>query len=122
MTYSFKEMAAILKMAKAMANADGKVTPEELAFIVNELKNFGAISQIKQIEDAGDKMEPSEAFAILSSLSALQKKYACAYLGTICAIDGNIDDKEVAMWSLISSLSGFPTMSIIDAIKFWKEN
>lgn len=122
MTFSEKEMAAILKMAKAMANADGKVSKEEIAFIINELKNFGAVSKMKQIEDTGDAMDASEAFAILSSMTSLQKKYACAYLGTISVTDGNIDDKEVAMWTLISQLSGFPTMNISDAIKIWATN
>lgn len=122
MTYSIKELAAILKMAKAMAQADGTIAKEELAFIVNELKNFGATSQIKQIENLGDAMDASEAFAILSNLNPSQKKYACAYLGTICTVDGNINEKEISMWSLISLLSGFPTMHITDAIKFWANN
>lgn len=122
MEFTFKEMVAVFKMAKSMVLADGKIADAELAFVANELKNFGALYQMKEIEEAGNKMESSEAFGILSSMPTPKKKYVCAYLGAICAVDGNVDPKETAMWSLISLLADFPTMNISEAIDYWSKN
>lgn len=61
-------------------------------------------------------MSNADALAILVSLDDERKKYVSSYLGTIMVSDGDIDEKEMALWQLISTLCGFPTMSIKDAV------
>lgn len=61
-------------------------------------------------------MGNADALAILVSLDDERKKYVSSYLGTIMVSDGDIDEKEMALWQLISTLCGFPTMSIKDAV------
>lgn len=116
MQFSKLEMSAIVKMAKVMALADGVVEKSELDMIANELRRFGVpASDLKTIFEIGDSMQATEAASVISKMDAEHKRYVTAYLGVMIAIDGDIDDKEVAMWSLISSMCNLPKMGIKEA-------
>ena len=114
------QLAAAVKAGKAMAAADGKIDPEELKVIALGLYEFG-ISQdeAKLILSLSDAMEPTTMLATLSAMNDEQKKFVCGYLSTIMICDGDIDDAEVKLWKLTSTLAGFPTMTIDEANKFW---
>ena len=121
MTYSGLEMAAILKMAQVMANADGKVTNDETAIILAEMANFGAISKSDGLVLAAKAMSASDALMVLKGMNTIQKKYVCGFLAAISAVDG-IDAKEIAVWQLTSTLAQFPTMTINEALDFWSNH
>lgn len=36
--------------------------------------------------------------------------------------DGDIDDSELKLWKLTCALANFPTMTIGEAIEFWRNN
>lgn len=125
MQFSRKEMAALLKAAKLMALADGKMSDDEKDVIKADLGSFGVkLDTINSIllEEEANKMDGSEVIATLSTMSLEQKKYACGYLATVMVADGKIDDKENLLWCLISRLADFPTMSIGDAVLFWNNH
>ncbi|MCQ2958608.1 MAG: TerB family tellurite resistance protein [Bacteroidales bacterium] len=104
-------------MAKLMAMADGRIDESEMGMIANEARRFGvSSSELKTILEIGDSMQASEAASILSSMDKNMKKYVCAYLGTMIAIDGDVDEAEVKMWSLISAMCDLPSMKISEAI------
>lgn len=63
-------------------------------------------------------MDSSKALASIATMNDAQKRYVCAYLETLMAIDGDIDEKEKSLWKLVSTLCKLPTMSIADAIKY----
>lgn len=117
MTLKGNELAAITKLAIAMANADGKVEDSELTYMALEMHRFG-IEDPKPILSVADSMTPVMAFSIINSLSPEGKKYAAAYMGTMMAADGRIDDKELALWKLISSLCDLPAMGIAEALDY----
>ena len=117
MEFSKKEMTAILSVGKAMVDADGKVDDNELTVMSLELVKFGVPrDHLKELFKAAIQMEPSEAMAIISMFNQKQKKYVASYLGTIMAADGNIDDRELALWRIVSKLCGLPNMTITEAI------
>jgi uncharacterized tellurite resistance protein B-like protein len=123
MQFSGKEMAALLKAAKLMALADGRMTEDEKKVMIADLKSFGVnIDTLQSVamEAAADAMEGAEVLAVLSAMNSEQKKYACGYLASVMAADGEIHNKEVELWTLISLLAGFPTMSAGEAIAFWQ--
>lgn len=125
MQFSGKEMAAILKAAKMMALADGIMTSEEKDVIKRDLKSFGIqIDTIESIaiEHKADSMEGSEVIAILSNMTIDQKKYVCGYLAAVMVADGEVDEKEQKLWSLMSMFADFPTMTLREAIAFWTNN
>ena len=120
MTYSGKELAALVKLGLAMAQADGHVDDVEQYAIASELKNFGINgTNAPAILAAAAVMDASDAMSVVASMNNEQKKYACGYLAAIMAADGEISDSEVKLWQLICTLGSFPTMNIGDALKFW---
>lgn len=110
-------MSAIAKLALAMAAADGNVEKCELSYIALELARFG-VKDADSILKGADNMEPSVALTIVSQMISDEKKYVAAYLGTLMAVNGEIDDKELALWRLTSTLCGLPTMTIKEAINY----
>ena len=117
MTFTKNEMSAIAKLAVAMANADGKVEKNELAYIALEMVRFGVKDSDSILEEAAG-MEASTALAIVSNMTTEEKKYVTAYLGALMASDGNIDNKELALWKLVSTLCELPTMSVKEAVNY----
>ncbi|MBQ7420855.1 MAG: TerB family tellurite resistance protein [Prevotella sp.] len=120
MTFTGIEMAAIAKLALAMANADGKVDKNELSYIALEMARFG-VKDADPILKGGMEMDATIALSIVAKMNQEEKKYVTAYLGTLIAADGKIDDKEMALWKLTSSLCGLPIMNIAEAIEYVKK-
>ena len=116
-------MTAIMSMAHAMIISDGKVEDEELSMLSNQMINFGIpLEDYKEITLKGRDMEPDYAIDIVSKMTYEQKKYVAAFLGTIMAADGDIDNTEMALWRLLSQICSLPTMSVKDAISYMKSN
>lgn len=117
MQFSGNELAAVLKMAMAMIGADGRIDVREMEVVRNELTRFGAsVGQMKALTDEAQKMEFDKAVGIISNFDYERKKYVSSYLAIIMISDGEIDDKEVALWQLVSLLCGLPEMDVNQAI------
>ncbi len=117
MIFNGQELVAIIKMAKAMVMADGKIEPSEIAVMTREFMRFGVPqNQVDLLLKASDNIEASQAVALVAGMDEERKKYVASYLGVIMAADGDIDDNELALWTLISTLCGLPTMNVLDAI------
>ena len=122
MEFTGKQLTAMLKMGLAMVEADGKVTEEEKVALTIELMKFGVTpDQLGILLPAAKAMSAEESLIIAASMNAQQKKYVTGYLAMIMASDG-VDDTEVKLWSMLSHLCGFPTMTIAQALDFWKNN
>lgn len=119
MEFTKLQMSAIVKMAKSMVMADGVVNEKETELMSKELLRFGVpFSEVPSIMKMGDNMQASDAVTIISAMDSQQKKYVTAYLGVMIAIDGDIDDSEMKLWTLISVLCNLPTMTIKEAASF----
>ena len=122
MTFSGQELTAIIKMAKSMVLADGKIEPSEIAVMTREFMRFGVLQdQVDLLLKASDNIEASQAVTLIARMDEERKKYVASYLGVIMASDGDIDDNELALWTLISTLCGLPTMTVMDAINNMKD-
>lgn len=123
MTYNGKQLAALVRLGLAMAQADGHVDQVEQETIASELRSFGVDEDnAPAIIASAALMEASEAIATMAMMTTEQKKYATGYLAAIMASDGEIADSEVKMWQLICTLASFPTMNIQEALNFWTNN
>lgn len=119
MQFSGKQLAAIFRLGKQMVLADGIVKEEEMQVLSNELMRFGVPPhQLSGLMAVADSLDTADLLATVASMDDEQKKYVCAYLGTILAIDGDIDDAEMKLWGLTSALCGLPTMNIAEAIEY----
>lgn len=123
MKYTGVELAAIVKLANAMTMADGKVANEEIAAMVLELAKFGIDENAaKGILAAADAMNYGHAVAVVSAMNLEQKKYVTGYLALIMASDGEIAPSELSLWQLLSTLAQLPTMTVGEALLFWKNH
>ena len=117
MQFSGQELAAVMKMAIAMVGADGRSDEREMEVVRNELTRFGAsVGQMLALTREAQSMEFQKAIGIISQFDYERKKYVSSYLAVIMIADGEIDDKEVALWQLVSLLCGLPEMDVNQAV------
>ena len=123
MQFNGLELSAIVKLAKAMAAADGKIANEELTVIALDLAKFG-VSQAdsENFLTLSDAMEFGHAIALVAAMNNEQKKYVAGYLASIMVADGEIADSEMTLWRLVSTFASLPTMTVREAITFWTNN
>lgn len=116
MTLSGKQMTALVKLMKLIMSADGVIEESEIKYLALELNRFNVpASHLEGILKLSDEMEFSEAIAIISGLDSTHKNYVTAALGAMIAADGDVDDSEIKIWSLISALCDLPTMNVRQA-------
>ncbi|MBQ9585501.1 MAG: TerB family tellurite resistance protein [Muribaculaceae bacterium] len=119
MKFTGEELAAVLKMAVAMIGADGRSDEKEMEVVREELTRFGTSpQQMLDLTKDAQMMEFERAVGIISKFDIERKKYVSSYLAVIMIADGKIDDKEVALWQLVSLLCGFPEMDLNQAVDF----
>lgn len=116
-------MAAVIKAANAMIAADGRIDQAETQLLSRELINFGVEpQQLPQLLELSKVMEPTTMLATLAAMNESQKKYVSGFLATIMISDGDIDDSEMKLWQLTSTLMGCPTMTLQEALEYWGNN
>ena len=121
LSFSYKEMAAIISLARIMSIADGKADKNESIMIANEALRFGISSDdLKSLLQQANDMNTIEIVSIIAVMTDAQKRYVTAFLGTLMAIDGDIDDNEMKLWSFVSMACKLPEMNIREAIEIMK--
>ena len=112
MNFTSEEKTAIQRLATAMILADGKVAMEEIA----ACKFFNSRMGVTADETmAALPVSLEDAISIVAKMNYSQKRLVCAYLGSILAVDKDIDDREMLLWSLLANQCGFPHMTLIEA-------
>lgn len=120
MTFTEKQLTAILKVGTLMVFADGRVENAETMVVAQEFARLGVRDgeRFKRLHNLSEAMSNEDMFSTITNMNYEQKKYVTAFLGVILAIDGNIDDKEMALWTLTSLICKLPQMNINDAIDY----
>lgn len=117
------QLAAMIKAGKAMAEADRNVDNEEIAVIAQEMLVHSVPQHsVEEIFGLADQMAVAGMFSTLTAMSDDQKRYVCGFLAAVMAANGRVDEAEVSVWRLISTLAGFPETTVEDAISYWQEN
>lgn len=112
MYFTSKEKQAIQRLIAAMAMADGKIEMSEL--ILNSVVN-SKIGISTEDVDASNSMDLQQAVTIVKQMTPEEKRLVCAYLGSMLAIDNDIDKKEMLLWTLLTMQCDFPQMTIAEA-------
>ena len=117
MQFTGQELAAVMKLGIAMIGADGRTDESEMEVVRNELMRFGAsVGQMLALTKQAQQMESNEAIKIISNFDYERKKYVASYLAVIMIADGEIDDKELALWQMATLLCGLPEMDVKQAV------
>lgn len=116
MTFSKRELAAILNVANGMAEIDGKTDPVEMDVIYTQMERFGLEHEeiLSLSEIAFLAMEPKTAMNIIAEMNTIQKQYVQALLIIIMASDGEIHEREMAMLRVITMVCGLPPINMND--------
>lgn len=123
MEFTAKELTALIKMGFVMATADEKIVDEEKAIITLGMLEFGlGPDAITMCIKAAENMDSFEALSVLTDMNNEQKKYATGFLAAIMVADNEKADSEIKMWRLISTIAHFPTMTLGEALSFWRNN
>lgn len=102
-----------------MASADGKVHENERLMLLGEGLRFNLSGEkFKEVIELSKDLTPSDSLSFISKMDDVHKRYVAAYLGTMIAIDGDINSKEIQFWTLVSTLAGLPTMNIAEAQQY----
>ena len=117
------ELTAMLSAGMILSNADGEIAPEEKEILIKELVSFNVTDEEAEVYfNVATEMSVDQTVEILRGMSPEAKKYACGYLGAVMLCDGDVDDNEMEGWRAFSSACDFPTMTLGEAIKFWRNN
>ncbi|EFC70677.2 hypothetical protein HMPREF0669_01132 (plasmid) [Prevotella sp. oral taxon 299 str. F0039] len=104
-----------------MVEADGKIEPSEVTMMAVELARFGVPkNQLKILLEASDNMEVSQALVLINEMDEERKKYVASYLGVIMVSDGDVNEQELVLWNLVTTLCSLPEMNITEAINNMK--
>ena len=117
------ELTAMLSAGMILSNADGRIASEEKEILIKELTSFNVTNEEAEIYlKVAIDMTVEQTVEILKAMSPEAKKYACGYLGAVMICDGNVDDNEMEGWRAFSGACGFPTMTLGEALEFWRKN
>ncbi|MBP5387849.1 MAG: tellurite resistance protein TerB [Prevotella sp.] len=122
MDFNRDELMAIAKIANAMIAADGKVEENEMSSWTLEMERFGiAEAEFRTLYEQSEELDFVNALSVISNFDEERKRYVGAFLGTLMAIDGDIDDAELKLWQLVSTFCDLPTMSLGEALTYMAE-
>lgn len=117
------ELIAMLSAGMILSNADDHVTEEEKEILIKELASFNLTDEEAKIYiKIAIDLTVEHTVDILKAMSSEAKKYACGYLGAVMLSDGEVDENEMKSWRVFSGACDFPTMTLGEALKFWKNN
>lgn len=115
--YSRTQLAAIIKVAEAMIAVDGKVENVETALYGREMVRIKvSAEEFEAAYQQSCNLKYGEALKTISMFSHTEKKHVAALLLAIMAIDGNIDESEQKLWSFVSNLCSFPSITVKDVL------
>lgn len=117
------ELAAMLSAGMILSNADGNIADEEKEILIKELTLFNVTdAEAEAYLDVATTMTVEQTVETLKAMSDEAKTYACGYLGAVMLCDGDIDENEMEGWRIFSRACEFPTMTLGEALEFWRNN
>ena len=114
--FNREELAAVLKMANAMIVVDGKTEDVETSLLGREMVRLKVNeSEFNIAYRRSEEMKYGEALRTISLFDWPRKKYLSAFLGTIIAIDGELNTDEIKLWNYTAELCELPRLSLEEA-------
>lgn len=111
------ELAALVKIANYMAEADGIIDEGEFAIIVDEISKFGVSEEVyDDILAASVEMDAATAIKTIEKVGENEKKYVSAFLVILMIVDEELQEPEIKLLHFISTLCELPMVSIDEAI------
>ena len=111
------ELAAMVKLANYMAEADGIVDEGEFAIILDEIEKFGVTEEVfDEILATSIEMDAAVAIKTIEKLGKDEKKYISAFLVVMMIIDEELHETEIKLLNFVSTLCELPLLSLEEAV------
>lgn len=119
LSFFLEERRAVYCIAKEMILADNKVDDKEMMVLLEGFTLLGStLEELQQIEANNTEMNPAEAIKTMAGFGADKKKHVCAMLMALMVVDGDVDESENKLLCFVSSLCGFPNISVSEALNY----
>ena len=116
MNYNFKEKQAIISIVMAMAQADGVIDPNELAYF-EQLQELLKISdnEMKSVTATVDNDFSLLGLMVISKMDDQKKAAVKKMLLQMMTSDSDLDEKEQLLFNFICKVTGLD--DVTDSIK-----
>ena len=116
MYFTNSEKQAIYRLLMDMSVIDNDVDSKEVILTMAVVEKLD-ISDYDR--DRATAITIENALEIVANMTSTEKDFVCSALGTMIAIDGEANPKEMMLWGIITARCGFPEMNLMEAaVKF----
>lgn len=112
MYFTDLEKQAIYYFLVHMSLVDNDVASKEVLLTVLICNKLNISDSDRELSEC---LNIEKALDVISNMTAREKDFVCSALGTMIAIDGEVNPKEMILWNIISTRCGFPEMNVIQA-------
>ena len=112
MYFTNSEKQAIYRLLMDMSLIDNDIDSKEVILTMAIVEKLN-ISDYDR--DKATAITIDNALETVSNMTSTEKDFVCSALGTMIAIDGEVNPKEMLLWGIITERCGFPEMNLMEA-------
>lgn len=112
MYFTNSEKQAIYRLLMDMSLIDNDIDSKEVILTMEIVEKLN-ISDYDR--DRATAITIDNALEAVANMTSTEKDFACSALGTMIAIDGKVNPKDMLLWGIITARCGFPEMNLMEA-------
>lgn len=112
MYFTNSEKQAIYRLLMDMSLIDNDIDSKEVILTMAIVEKLN-ISDYDR--DHATAITIDNALETVANMTSTEKDFVCSALGTMIAIDGEVNPKEMLLWGIITARCGFPGMNLMEA-------
>lgn len=112
MYFTNSEKQAIYRLLMDMSLIDNDIDSKEVILTMAIVEKL-SISDYDR--DRATAITIDNALETVANMTNTEKDFVCSALGTMIAIDGEVNPKEMLLWGIITERCGFPEMNLMEA-------
>ena len=112
MYFTNSEKQAIYRLLMDMSLIDNDIDSKEVILTMAIVEKLN-ISDYDL--DRATAITIDNALETVANMTNTEKDFVCSALGTMIAIDGEVNPKEMLLWGIITERCGFPEMNLMEA-------
>lgn len=112
MYFTNSEKQAIYRLLMDMSLIDNDIDSTEVILTMAIVEKLN-ISDYDR--DRATAITIDYALETVANMTSTEKDFVCSALGTMIAIDGEVNPKEMLLWGIITARCGFPEMNLMEA-------
>ena len=112
MYFTNSEKQAIYRLLMDMSLIDNDIDSKEVILTMAIVEKLNIFDYDR---DRATAITIDNALETVANMTNTEKDFVCSALGTMIAIDGEVNPKEMLLWGIITEQCGFPEMNLMEA-------